>query len=135
MLRLPITHPALLAALAGAGHGSQVLIADGNYPISTAIAPRAIRVDLGIAPGLPDVTQLLELIATILPVEAATVMSPDDDRSVDAHDDFARILGAAPDRVGRFDFYDACRSDRLAVAIGSADVRHFANILITVGVR
>ena len=28
-------HPQLLAALAGAGHGSQVLIADANYPAST----------------------------------------------------------------------------------------------------
>jgi L-fucose mutarotase/ribose pyranase (RbsD/FucU family) len=35
VLRTRLLHPEILAALAGAGHGSRVLIADGNYPFST----------------------------------------------------------------------------------------------------
>ena len=41
MLKYRLTHPEILAALAGAGHGSQVLIADGNYPFSTGANPAA----------------------------------------------------------------------------------------------
>ncbi|WP_318783043.1 RbsD/FucU domain-containing protein [Cellulosimicrobium sp. SH8] len=35
MLRYPLLHPGLIGALAGAGHGSRVLLADANYPHST----------------------------------------------------------------------------------------------------
>ena len=35
MLRYQLLHPEILAALGGAGHGSQILIADGNYPFET----------------------------------------------------------------------------------------------------
>jgi RbsD / FucU transport protein family. len=32
MLKTRLLHPEILAALGEAGHGAQVLIADGNYP-------------------------------------------------------------------------------------------------------
>ena len=35
MLYSTLTHPNILRALAAAGHGSQILIADGNYPLAT----------------------------------------------------------------------------------------------------
>ena len=34
MLRTDLIHPPLLEALARCGHGSKVLIADGNYPLA-----------------------------------------------------------------------------------------------------
>ena len=52
MLRLKLLHPELLGRLAAMGHGSQVLIADGNYPVATAAGPAAHRVYLNLAPGL-----------------------------------------------------------------------------------
>ena len=42
MLKTTLLHPEILNALAGAGHGAQVLIADGNYPASTGGNPRAV---------------------------------------------------------------------------------------------
>ena len=39
MLNYTLVHPPLLRALAAAGHGSQVLLADGNYPAATANRP------------------------------------------------------------------------------------------------
>src|SRR6266568_4063679 len=41
MLRFPLIHPPLLAALGAAGHGARVLIADANYSHSTNVGPRA----------------------------------------------------------------------------------------------
>ena len=41
MIRGKLIHPEILAALAGAGHGSKVLITDGNFPHATA--PRSRR--------------------------------------------------------------------------------------------
>ena len=39
MLDLPLIHPDILRVLGRAGHGSQVLIADGNYPFRTTLGP------------------------------------------------------------------------------------------------
>ena len=41
MLKGKLIHPEILDALGKAGHGSKILIADGNYPFATAAAPRA----------------------------------------------------------------------------------------------
>jgi L-fuconate dehydratase len=59
MLTTTLIHPQILAALASAGHGSQVLVADGNYPFSTGAPAGAEWVFLNLAPGLLDVTQVL----------------------------------------------------------------------------
>ena len=41
MLRFPLIHPPLLAALGAAGHGGKVLLADANYSHSTNVSPAA----------------------------------------------------------------------------------------------
>ncbi len=40
MLKTKLTHPEILQALARAGHGSRVLIADGDYPVGTMIGKK-----------------------------------------------------------------------------------------------
>ena len=51
MLRTQLIHPQILGALAEAGHGSQVLISDGNFPHVTATPPGARRVYLNLSPA------------------------------------------------------------------------------------
>ncbi len=137
MLYGDIVHPPLLGALAAAGHGSRVLLTDGNYPASTGTYPDADRVFLNFAPGLLTVSQILERLVATLPVEAATVMAPADGTPVDAHDDFRSILPAGTpfESIGRFEFYDKCREPDLAVVVATGDQRLYANLLLTVGVR
>ena len=48
MIRYKLTHPQILAALASAGHGSKVLIADGDYPFSTGSNDAAAHVYLNL---------------------------------------------------------------------------------------
>jgi L-fucose mutarotase len=75
MLRYRLTHPQILAALAAAGHGSQVLIADGHYPVSTA-DHQATRVFLNLESGRPTVPEVLAVLIDAIPLEAATTMQP-----------------------------------------------------------
>ncbi len=135
MLKTRLLHPEILAALGEAGHGAQVLIADGNYPLATRSNPDAYRVFLNLAPGQLTVTDVLDVIADAIPIEAACVMGPDDDTEPSIYADFRRIL---PDtelqRLGRFEFYDMARGPDTALAIATGEQRIYANILLTIGV-
>src|SRR5580693_7179297 len=74
VLKGELIHPQILGALGKAGHGSKVLISDGNYPHWTKRGQNAEVVYLGFAPGRPTVTKVLEAIVTAIPIEAAEIM-------------------------------------------------------------
>jgi L-fucose mutarotase len=135
MLKTRLLHPEILAALGEAGHGAQVLIADGNYPLATRSNPDAYRVFLNLEPGKLTVTDVLSVIAEAIPVEAAFVMGPDDGSEPSIYEDFRGLL---PDneleRLGRFEFYDMARGPDTALAIATGEQRIYANILLTIGV-
>jgi L-fucose mutarotase len=135
MLTTRLLHPEILAALAEAGHGAQVLIADGNYPLATRSNPDAYRVFLNLEPGRLTVTEVLDVIREAIPVEAAHVMGPDDGSEPTIYEDFRRLL---PDndlvRLDRFEFYDMARGTDCALAIATGEQRIYANILLTIGV-
>jgi L-fucose mutarotase len=135
MLKTRLLHPEILAALGEAGHGAQVLIADGNYPLATRSNPDAYRVFLNLEPGKLTVTDVLSVVAEAIPVESAYVMGPDDGSEPSIYEDFRRLL---PDndltRLGRFDFYDMARGPDTALAIATGEQRIYANILLTIGV-
>ena len=135
MLKTRLLHPEILAALGEAGHGAQVLIADGNYPLATRSNPDGYRVFLNLEPGKLTVTDVLSVIAEAIPVEAAYVMGPDDGSEPSIYEDFRGLL---PDneleRLGRFEFYDMARGPDTALAIATGEQRIYANILLTIGV-
>ena len=76
MLLTELLHPEILAALAGAGHGSTVLLADGHYPASTAVGRQARTVYLNLTPGVLDVSSVLDVLLRTIPIETAAVMVP-----------------------------------------------------------
>ncbi|MFJ8547079.1 RbsD/FucU domain-containing protein [Streptomyces sp. NPDC093586] len=137
MLLTELLHPQILEALAGAGHGSRVLLADGHYPASTATNPRARTVHLNLTPGLLDVTTVLDVLLRAVPVESAHVMvPPEGEPEPPALADHRSRLGSVPvEALGRFEFYEAARSRDLALTIVTADTRTYANLLLTIGVR
>lgn len=134
MLNLPVVHPGLLAALARAGHGSTILIADGNYPHETGARPGVERIHLNFAPGLLTVLQVLSGISQIVPVESARVMAPAENEDLPLFSEYRRLLGIELEPVERFAFYGAARGPDLALLIATADQQHYANLLLTVGV-
>jgi L-fucose mutarotase len=135
MLKYRLLHPQILQALGEAGHGAQVLIADGNYPFATRSSPNARRVYLNLAPGLLSVTDVLAVLADAIPIEAAHVMVPDDGAEPSIFAEFRALLpGIALQPLGRFAFYDAARGPDLALLIATGERRVYANILLTIGV-
>jgi L-fucose mutarotase len=135
MLRTGLTHPQILEVLAAAGHGSLVLISDGNYPSLTAPHPGARRVYLNLRPGLVTVTDVLETLQRVMPIEEAVLMDADDGKEVAIHAELVGLLDPETriTHVTRTDFYAATRSDRLALVIATGDERWYANILLTMG--
>jgi L-fucose mutarotase len=135
MLKTRLLHPEILAALGEAGHGAQVLIADGNYPLATRSNPDGYRVFLNLAPGQLTVTDVVSVLADAIPIEAAHVMGPDDDSEPGIYADFRELLPETPlQRLGRFEFYDMARGPDTALAIATGEQRIYANILLTIGV-
>jgi L-fucose mutarotase len=136
VLRTRLIHPQILAALATAGHGSQVLLSDGNYPHATATPPGATRVYLNLSPGRVTVTEVLEALAPTVPVESAAVMRPDDAAVPAVLAEYTALLppGTPVEAVERFAFYELARGPDVALVIATADQRLYANLLLTIGV-
>ena len=146
MLKSELIHPEILSIVAQAGHSSKILIADGNYPASSAIGPGAKLVSLNLAPGLVSVSQVLKVLLSAVPVEAVNTMGmPDDDpykldEDPAAWNEYRRILSEAGSNIElqpieRWDFYDAVASRDHILTIQTGDQALWANLLLTVGVR
>ena len=135
MLRGKLIHPEILEALGKAGHGSKILIADGNYPFSTGSNPQAKKVFLNLAPGQLSATQVLEALVQAIPVEAAQVMGKDGDEPT-IFKDFREILpnDITLQPLERFTFYATAKETDVALVIATGEERTYANILITIGV-
>ncbi|MHB9034658.1 MAG: RbsD/FucU family protein [Anaerolineae bacterium] len=135
MLKTPLTHPQIAHALACAGHGSKVLIADGNYPFSTGANPAAEHVYLNLTRGFAPVDEVLRVIASSIIIEAAQVMMPASGVEAPIFADFRRELAALElGFLERFAFYEAARSPEVALVIATGEQRIYANILLTIGV-
>ncbi|MCS6777509.1 MAG: RbsD/FucU family protein [Chloroherpetonaceae bacterium] len=136
MLKTRLIHPEILRALAGAGHGSRVLIADGNYPAATHRAPNATLVYLNLSPGVVTVPEVLEALAATIPIEAAHVMQPADGSTPAIFQEFTRYLpeGMHLQLLERFAFYEAASQSSVCLVIATGEQRIYANLLLTLGV-
>ncbi|MEA4954555.1 MAG: RbsD/FucU family protein [Pseudoflavonifractor sp.] len=134
MISGALIHPDLMRVLSLCGHGDQILIADGNYPLASK-SGTAELVYLGLTPGLPSVTEVLAAIQSVIRVEAAHVMTPEDGSTPEVLCEFASMLGGTNlQRLGRMEFYDACCQSSVRLAISTGERRTYANLLLTVGV-
>jgi L-fucose mutarotase len=136
MLTTKLLHPEILDALASAGHGSQVLIADGNYPFGTGANIHARRVYLNLAPGMVKVTDVLRVLVESIPIEAAQVMLPATGDEPPIFNEFRALLPQeiALQSLGRFEFYDAAQSPNVMLVIATGEQRIYANLMLTIGV-
>lgn len=135
MLTTSLIHPQIISALAKCGHGSKILIADGNYPLAEKTG-NAVKVYLGLVRGLPSVTDVLDAVLSAVSVEKAEVMVPDGEDEPEIFHVFRNRLGEVSlDGLSRFDFYDLCMAENAVVlAISTGEQRTYANILLTIGV-
>jgi L-fucose mutarotase len=136
MLKTNLLHPEILSALGSNGHGSRLLIADGNYPFTTGVPENAKKVFLNLSPGMFSVPEVLKVIHDAVPIESYLVMLPPDETPQAIHDEFYNILGKdiPVKKVKKPDFYTEARSPDTFLVIATGEIRRFANILITIGV-
>jgi L-fucose mutarotase len=135
MLRTNLIHPEILKALGTAGHGSIILIADGNYPFTTGANPLAERVYLNLTPGILNVPDVMRVLAEAVPIEAVHVMMPENAPEPAIYQEFRKIMaGYDLQKLGRFAFYDVARSSDTALVIATGEQRTYACVLLTIGV-
>lgn len=135
MLRTGLIHPQILEVLGAAGHGALVLISDANFPHSTTPYHQARRVYLNLRPGLVAVNDILSTLQSVISIEKAVLMDPDEEGKLAVHAELVSLLDpdTQVDHVSRQEFYAATRSDQLALVVASGDDRWYANILLTIG--
>ena len=146
MLRSKLIHPKILEVLGRSGHHAKILIADGNYPASSTLGPNAELVSLNLMPGLPTVNQVLEAVASAIPIDIANTMDYErsgqyaltEDPPVWA--DFRKTMAAAGltiplQPIEKWAFYEAVRTPDHVLTIQTADQQRFANWLLSIGVR
>ena len=132
-----LIHPEILSALASSGHGSKILITDGNFPVATNTAPSSVKVFLNLAPGMCNVTDVLSILLSAVPVEKAIFMEGAEFSDVPIHEEFRKILGNSKDtiKLKKEDFYEKAESKQNCLTIVTGDMRRFANIILVMGVR
>jgi L-fucose mutarotase len=146
MLKHRLIHPKINEVLGRAGHHARVLIADGNYPVSSTLGPNAEVVSLNLMPGVVTCTQVLQALASAIPIEAANTMGYErtgpyaltEDPPVWA--EYRKVLKDAGlavqlQPIEKWDFYKAVSTPDHVLTIQTADQQRFANLLLTVGVR
>ena len=112
-----------------------MLIADGNYPFRTGANLAARHVFLNLRRGLVTVTDVLEVLAATVPIEAAEVMRPDEGPEPEVFAAFRAALPGLDLRVHpRRAFYDRARQPDVGVVVATGEARVFANLLLTIGV-
>ncbi len=134
MIYSRILHPDILSVVGRAGHGSCVLIADGNYPVSTHSPTSAAKVFLNLRRGLVRVADVLEVLRDTVPIEQATVMANGHPPAIQR--DLFKLLpaGIKIQSLSRAKFYSKVNRPETTLVIATGEERRFANILITMGV-
>ena len=136
MLKTKLLHPEILRVLGCSGHFSQVLIADGNFPFASYCGPNATVVYLNLTPGIPKTTDVLDVLAQMIPIQEAAVMQIPSGEAAPILDDYVAMMpeGTEVRRLERFAFYEAVCSPRTTLVVATAETRRFANLLLTIGV-
>jgi L-fucose mutarotase len=146
MLNHRLIHPRINEVLGRAGHHAKVLIADGNYPASSTLGPRAELVSLNLMPGVVNCTQVLEALLSAIPVERANTMMYEKTGPYALNADppvWAEYRRAMKDAglklelepIEKWEFYKAVNTADHVLTIQTADQQRFANVLLTIGVR
>ena len=146
MLKHQLIHPELNAVLAAAGHHARLLIADGNYPVSSKAGPNAQLVHLNLMPGVVTCDQVLQAVLSAIPIEAVNTMFYETTGAYALSEDppvwetyRQTIRKAGLDLtlvpIEKWEFYEAVATPDHVLTIQTGDQQRFANLLLTVGVR
>ncbi|MGN6387653.1 MAG: RbsD/FucU family protein [Verrucomicrobiota bacterium] len=146
MLKHELIHPQITEVLASAGHHSKILIADGNYPVSTKKGPNAKVISLALSPGVVSVAQVLRAILGSVVIDSVSTMGiPPDDPYAQRGEppvwaSFRAELAATGldlklEPIDKWDFYKQVESPDHVLTIQTGERALWANVLLTMGCR
>ncbi len=135
MIKTTLQHPQIFRAIASAGHGSKILIADGNFPSTHKNNRGCEVVYLNLAPGLVSSTDVLGVLREIIAIETVTMMAVEAGNPVAIQRAFIDLIGSdIPVKYrSRFDFYSDVHGDDTVLIIVTGEQRRYGNILLEVG--
>jgi len=101
---------------------------------------------LNLSPGVINCVQALRAIASAIPIEKATVMdyartgpyalSEDPSIWTEFSAELSKVgFNEKLELVGRHDFYKLAAEDNVCLVIATGEMRIYANIALTIGVR
>ncbi len=146
MLKHQLIHPQINAILGKAGHHGKILIADGNYPVSSKKGPNAEIVNLNLMPGVVNCAQVLQAILSAVPIDEIFTMmyTSDDPYALDADppvwDDYRQVIAAEGlnlplKPIEKWNFYEAVATADHILTVQTGDRQRYANLLLSIGVR
>lgn len=134
-----ILGPELLKILMEMGHGDEIIIADGNFPVAS-VAQRLIRLDgHSVPPVLEAVLKLFPLDQYVdNPVSLMKVV-PGDPVKKPRWDEYRKIIRASDESdkfkdfelVERFSFYE--RAKKAYAVVATSESAQYANIILKKG--
>lgn len=129
MKKTGILNRELSDVIASLGHLDLIVISDAGLPV----APKARRVELALAPDLPTVTQILEILLTEALFEKISFAEEQMTASPNFHERLKKLVGNIP--LEALPHYDGFKplAERAGVHIRTGDFTPYANIVLTAG--
>ncbi len=134
----PLLSPELLHTLRAMGHGDDIVIADANYP-ATSAGPICIRADGSTASEILRAVLSVMPLDTYVPDPALTMQVVGDPEAIpEAVADFQKIIDTTADApaqiqtLERFAFYERARTAFAVIQTGER--RLYGNIILKKGV-
>ena len=131
-----IISPELLKNLSEMGHGDEIVICDANCP-AMGMIDNCLRCDVRSAPELVEaILELMPLDRYKKPVFLMEKVDGDDNVSTENWNEYYAVIKKYTDdtveHIERFAFYE--RMKKAYVAVITADVRPYGNIILKKGV-
>lgn len=129
MKRSPLLHAELSHVIASLGHGDMLVLGDAGLPIPDG--PR--RIDLAVARGVPQLTDVLQAVLSEMQVEGIVVAGEALDDAKNLPGWYPQSLGIAPQTVSHEEFKRRTAKARAMVRTG--ECTPYANIILIAGVK
>jgi D-ribose pyranase len=129
MKRSGLLHPALIQAIAAAGHGDVIVIGDSGL----RVPPNCRRIDLGVTCGVPGVVDVLRAVVGELSIESAVIASEFRDWNPDIHEQVLDELPVVPSETPHLDLI-VDLAEREAVYVMTGECSAYTNVALICGV-
>lgn len=129
MKKTGILHRELSDVIASLGHLDLIVISDAGLPVSHS----ARRVELALAPDLPTVIQVLEILLQEALFEKISFAEEQLSASPKFHERLKKMTGSIP--LEALPHYDGFKplAERAGVHIRTGDFTPYANLVLTAG--